>query len=266
MRLALRLALGLALLHPPATAQEPKAPAISPEAKARLDALIAAYRALPAYADHGEVTLVVKVGDRELKQVQAASIAFARPNKLDVRTNFVRVVSDGSTVTSSVAPLKKYRVEPAPKKFAESSFRSGPLGSVEFGGIAGLPLVHALSLAIGDDPQRLIEDFSPRVLVEPDREVDGVSYHVLRLDESDNHDWRYLIDPKTGLLAAIELVVEGDALKSSIAGGSTHVESLRWVPGAISTEVPGADVFAFKPEPGFTPVGKLEAAPAAKAE
>jgi thiol-disulfide isomerase/thioredoxin len=267
MHLAPRIFLfGLVVSGSMAEAQDPKRPAIEPEAKARLDALIAAYRALPAYADHGEVNLVVKVGDRELKQVQKASIAFARPNKVDVRTDLVRLVSDGSTMTSSVSPLKKYFVSPAPRKFAESSLRGGPLGSIEFGGVAGLPLVHVLSLVIGDEPERLIYDFTPKVLAEADQVIDGVSYKVLRLDESDNHDWRFLIDPKTGLLGYIDLVVEGDAAKSSIAGGDTHVESLRWAAGAISTEVPGAEAFAFKPEAGFSKVGPNEKPAEAKAE
>ena len=247
-----------------ALAQAPKPPSIAPEAKTRLDALIASYRALPAYVDHGEVTLVVKVGGRDLKQVQRASIGFARPNKLDVRTDLVRVVSDGLSVTSSVAPLRKHFVSTAPKKLAESSLRGGPLGSIEFGGLAGLPLVHALSLVIGEEPERLIYDFSPKVLAEADQVVEGVAYQVLRLDESDNHDWRFLIDPKSGLLAYIDLVVEGDAARSSIAGGDTHVESLRWTAGAISTVVPPAESFAFQPEPGFQQVGKLDPKPEAR--
>jgi len=265
-RIFLAGTIGLMVSGSSALAQESKLPATAPEAKARLDALIAAYRALPAYADHGEVTLVVKVGARELRQVQKASIAFARPNKVEVRTELVRVVSDGSNVTSSVAPLKKYFVSPAPKKFTESSLRGGALGSIEFGGIVGLPVVHVLSLVIGHEPERLIYDFTPKVLAEDDQVIDGVAYKVLRLDESDNHDWRFLIDPKTGLLSYIDLVVEGDATKSSIAGGDTHVESLRWAAGAISTEVPGAEAFAFKPEAGFAKVGQLEKPAEAKAE
>ena len=255
-RLLLAGSIGLLIPNLTGSAQEPKPPAIAPEAKARLDALIASYRALPAYADQGEVTLVVKVGDRALKQVQRASIAFARPNKLDVRTDLVRVVADGSTVTSVVSPLKKYSVTPSPKKFAESTLRGGPLGSIEFGGLAGLPLVHVLSLVIGDEPERLIYDFTPKVLAEPDQVVEGVSYRVLRLDESDNHDWRFLIDPRSGLLAYIDLVVEGDAAKSSIAGGDTHVESLRWAAGPISTEAPAAERFTYQLDAGFTKVGK----------
>ncbi len=265
-RIFVAATIGLLITGSAAKAQELKVPAIAPEAKARLDALIAAYRTLPAYADHGEVTLVVKVGDRELRKVQHASIAFARPNKLDVRTDLARVVSDGSNVSTSVSPLKKYFVTPAPKKFAESSFRGGPLGSIEFGGVSGLPLVHVLSLVIGDEPERLIYDFTPKVLAEGDLEVEGVSYKVLRLDESDNHDWRFLIDPKTGLLRYIDLVVEGDAARSSIAGGTTHVESLRWSSGAISTEIPAAEAFVFKAEAGFTKINQVEKPAEAKAD
>ena len=235
------------------------------EPKRRLDALIASYKALPAYADHGEVTLVVKVGDRAVKQVGKASIAFSRPNKLDVRTEMVRIVSDGTTLTKVVDPLKKYQATPVPKRFNEAALRTGPLGAVEFGGIAGLPIVHVLNLVVGDDPRRLIEDFAPKLVIEPDATVDGLAYQVLRLDEADNDDWRFLIDPKTGLLAFVDLVVEGDAAKASVAGPDVRVESIRWASGAISTEVPKDEAFAFKPPAGFTGVAKLEADPA-KAE
>jgi thiol-disulfide isomerase/thioredoxin len=243
-----------------ATADGPKAPPIDPAARGRLDALIAAYRALPAYADQGEVTLVVKVGDQTLKQVQKASVAFARPDRIDVQTDLVRVVGDGSNVTAVVVPLKTYQTTPSPRKFAESSLRGGPLGAIEFGGVAGLPLVHVLNLVIGQDPERLIYDFTPTILVEPDQVVEGTAYRVLRLDESDNHDWRFLIDPRTGLLAFVDLVVEGDAAKSSIAGGDTHVESLRWSAGVVSTDPRGADAFAFRPPAGYNQVARLEGA------
>lgn len=263
-RAAIAGIMGVALSGQPARADGPKAPPADPEAKGRLDSLIGAYKALPAYADHGEVTLVVKVGDRALRQALPASITFARPGRLDVRTDLVRVVSDGSTVTTAVASTKKYLKTPVPKKFAESTLRSGPLGAVEFGGLAGLPIVHVLNLVIGDEPDRLIDDFTPRIIAEPDQVVDGTAYRTLRLDESDNHDWRFLIDPRTGLLAFIDLVVEGDAARSSIAGADTHVESLRWSAGAISTEVPGPEAFAFKPPDGYTAVAKAEAAAAPK--
>ncbi|WP_435010453.1 LolA family protein [Tundrisphaera lichenicola] len=265
-RLAVAVTLSWLLLALPSMADEPGSPAISPEARSRLDALIAAYRALPAYADQGEVALVVKVGDRALTQSRKASVAFARPNRLDVRTDFVRVVSDGTSLTSIVVPLKSFQTVPVPSKFTESSLRGGPLGSIEFGNVEGLPLLHVLNLVVGDEPERLIQDFTPNIRVEIDQEVGGIAYRVLRLDESDNHDWRFLIDPKSGLLAFIDLVVEGDATRSSIAGGDTHIESLRWTAGKVSTEAPAAKVFAFEPGAGFRRIEKLEGPNEAKAE
>ena len=230
----------------------------TPEAKARFAALIAAYRALPAYADQGEVVVVTEVNGQPIRRVSKASIAFVRPNRLDVETEFVRVLSDGKTVTEVNLPLKKYRVTPAPNPFREAMIRGGPLGSVEFGGMAGLPLAHILNLVIGHEPERLVADFAPKLVVEPDQEVDGTTYQVLRLDEADNHDWRFLIDPKTGLIAQVDLAIEGDATHSSIAGPTVHVASIRWSAGVITTNPPDPTVFQYGPPEGFTAVVPLE--------
>ena len=267
MKTAIRAAfagiLGVVAWSSPAIAD---GPAIEGEAKARLDALIASYRGLPAYVDHGRTVLVVKIGEKELRQEQEASVAFVRPNKVDVRSGLVRVVGDGTTLTTVVTPLKTVQAVPAPKKLSETTLRGGALGSVEFGGMIGRPLAHVLNLVMGDDPARLIFDFAPKVTVEPDAVVDGAPYRVLRLDEADHYDWRFLIDPKSGLLAFVDLIVEGDATRGSIAGGQTRVESLRWTAGAVSTTDPGAGAFAFKTPEGFATVARLEAAPAAIAK
>ena len=256
-RLILAVIVGVFASASPSMADGPKDPPIGPEARARLDALIASYRAFPAYADHGEVTLVVKAGDRPLKQTQKASVAFARPNRLDVQTDLVRVVSDGSNVTSVVAPLKKFQTIPAPKKFAESSLRGGPLGAIEFGGLAGLPLVHVLNLVIGDEPERLIQDFTPSILVEADQVIEGTAYRVLRLDESDNHDWRFLIDPKTGLLALRQPGRRGGRNEILDRRGR-HPRRVAPMDRRrrLDRGPAGAEAFAFQPLPGFTGVGE----------
>jgi len=267
MKSALRAAfaglLGLVAWASPSLAESPKGPGVEGEAKARLDALIASYRALPGYFDHGRTTLVVKVGEKELRQEQEASVAFVRPNKVDVRSGLVRVVGDGTTLTTVVVPLKTVQAIPSPRTLVETVLRGGPLGSIEFGGMTGRPLAHVLNLVMGDDPARLIFDFAPKVTAEPDAVVDGASYRVLRLDEADNYDWRFLIDPKTGLLAFVDLIVEGDATKGSIAGGQTRVESLRWAAGGVATADPGAGAFDFRAPEGFATIARLEAKPAA---
>ena len=248
----------------PTRGDDPQSPtdklvATTPEARARFDALIAAYRALPAYADQGTVTVVTRLNDKEARQVQKASVAFVRPDRLAVATDLVRVVADGSTVTEVNVPLRKYRQYPSPRPFREAMLRGGPLGSIEFGGMAGLPLAHVLNLTIGHEPERLVEDFAPRLVVEPDREVGGVSYRVLRFDEADNHDWRFLIDPRTGLIAHVDLAIEGDAARASVAGPGVHVASIRWSAGPISTTPPDPSTFQFEAPQGFTAVAPLDA-------
>ena len=248
----------------PPRADEPrrtiKLVATSPAAQARFDALIATYRALPAYADHGEVVVVTQVGAQTIRRVGKASVAFVRPNRLDVTTDLVRVVADGTTVTEANLPLKKYRVLPTPEPFREAMLRGGALGSIEFGGMTGLPLAHILNLVIGHEPERLVEDFAPKLVVEPDQTLDGSVFQVLRLDEADNHDWRFLIDPKTGLIAHMDLAIEGDALKSSIAGPTVHVAAIRWSAGAITTTPPDPQTFHYQVPEGFTAVAPLSAA------
>ena len=238
--------------------------AATPEARARFDALVAAYRALPAYVDHGEVAVVTEVNGQAVRRVTPARIAFARPNKLAVATELVTILADGTTVTEATLPLRKYRSQPSPEPFREAMLRGGALGSVEFGGMDGLPLAHVLNLVIGHEPERLVEDFAPRLVAEPDQQVDGTTYRVLRFDEADNHDWRFLIDPKTGLIAFVDLAIEGDAAKSSVAGPAVRVVSIRWSAGVIGTDPPDPSTFRFRAPEGSTAVVPLEAAPPAE--
>ena len=264
MRLALFLALGLTSFHPRGHADDPQPAAAmvaasSPEARARFDALIAAYRALPAYSDAGTVTVTTQIGAKTSVRTTPARVAFARPDKLDVTTDLVRLVSDGTTVHEANIPLKTVRTTPCPHPFREAMVRGGALGSAEFGGMAGLPLAHVLNLVIGVEPERLLNDFAPKLVNEPDQTIDGVAYQVLRLDEADNHDWRFLIDPKTGLIAHVDLAIEGDATHSSIAGPTVHVAAIRWSAGTITTTPLTPDAFRFATPEGFATVAPLEA-------
>ena len=49
---------------------------------------------------------------------------------MDLDAGQVRVVSDGKTLTTAIAPFKKYTASPAPKTITFDTFREGPLGSV----------------------------------------------------------------------------------------------------------------------------------------
>ncbi len=60
-------------------------------------------------------------------------MTFARPNKLDFDGGQVRITSDGTTLTTTVVPLKRYTTMPAPKTLGIDAFREGPIGAMIFG-------------------------------------------------------------------------------------------------------------------------------------
>ena len=115
-----------------------------------------AYKALPSYSDQGQFALKLSVDDKVQKQSMPLSLTFARPNRLDLKTEPVRVVSDGKTITTSVAPLKKFMAAPAPEAITPDTFREGPVGAVLFGGSAGPPMHILVSMLVADDPVKEI--------------------------------------------------------------------------------------------------------------
>ena len=96
-----------------------------------------------------------------------------RPNKLRLDAGQVLVVSDGKTLTTAVAPFKKYTAAPAPKTITFETFREGPLGSVLFGGPTAPPMFILLNLLVGSDPAKTIGDLGGALALDADREVDG---------------------------------------------------------------------------------------------
>ena len=55
-------------------------------------------------------------------------MTLVRPNKVDLDAGQVRLLSDGTTLTTSVIPLKRYMTAPAPQKLGFETFREGPIG------------------------------------------------------------------------------------------------------------------------------------------
>src|SRR3954451_17692409 len=90
-------ALGCALLLGTVRGWEP-APTKSerdPKATQLLNEVIGAYRALPAYSDHGEFALSMVVGGQAKTQRSPLHLTLVRPNKLHLETGLARVISDG---------------------------------------------------------------------------------------------------------------------------------------------------------------------------
>src|SRR3954451_11270753 len=98
-----------------APAADPKPAEDDPQARQLLDDVIKAYKALPAYADRGEFTLATTLDGKAHKQRLPLNLSWVRPNKVNLDTELVRLVSDGTTLTTAVAPSKKYTKVPAPR-------------------------------------------------------------------------------------------------------------------------------------------------------
>ena len=109
-----------------------------PGARTLLEEVSKAYRGLSSYSDQGEFVVAMTLGGKAQKQVRPLKLTFVRPNKLDLDTGAVRLTSDGKTLTTSVAPLKKYTNAPAPESIGFDTFREGPTGAVLFGGPTGI--------------------------------------------------------------------------------------------------------------------------------
>ena len=131
------LACALALVGVSTLAADPQPAADDPQARKQLDEVAKAYRDLSAYADQGEFTVALSVNGKSQKQSSLFHVAFTRPNKLDFDAGQVRMVSDGTTLTTTVAPFKKYTAVSAPKTITIETLRDGPIGSAIFGGPSG---------------------------------------------------------------------------------------------------------------------------------
>jgi thiol-disulfide isomerase/thioredoxin len=239
-------------------------PEKSPEAKGRLDAVSKAYRALEGYSDQGHIELAATIDGKPRTETTAASLAFARPNKVRVDTDMVKLHSDGSTLSTSVTPLKRYISDPAPRLIATDSLIDGPMAATLFSGPVGLPPLLTLNFLVAEDPLKLIGDLAEGWTVEADAKVDGKSFQVVRLDMSKGPDLRLLIDPETRLLGRIEVLFPKPEGDGPVPGTKVSIDSCIWVAGAVETKAPAADVFAFKVPAGYEKVASLQEAIADK--
>jgi len=250
----------LAITHQPAAAAGP-----TPEAAAMLAAVIAAYQKLAAYADHGTFTMDLALtpgdapaGDR--RQQFPLPLRFARPNRIAIETGVVRLVSDGKTLSTAVAPLRLYTTAPAPSTITfDSLFSEGPAGSLLFGSPAGPMMQVVLGLLTGRDPTRAVRDLGDSLVVDKDRDFEGGPSRVLKVGGDKGPSYLLLIDPATMLLRGIEASFDPSALNDLPFRAQVRLDGYRWTAGAVSTAGPDAAVFAFEPPAGYQKVAALTA-------
>ncbi|MBV8076119.1 MAG: TlpA family protein disulfide reductase [Planctomycetaceae bacterium] len=241
---ALALAGGVALMT---LAADPRPATPDPQARRLLDEVAKAYRGLSAYADHGEFKMALSINGKAQKQSSPIRLTLARPNKMDLDAGPVRMVSDGTTLTTAIAPFKKYTASPAPKTITLDTLREGPLGAALFGGPLGGPMIALVNLLTADDAAKaILSEFDGTLKSEP---------NALLIDRAEGPDYRLRVDPATKLLTAIDLVIDPkDLEKNTAPGQKIAIEQLGWSAGSVSTEAPRADAFAYQPPKEFSKV------------
>jgi thiol-disulfide isomerase/thioredoxin len=225
-----------------------------PKAKQLLDEVIKAYKGLTSYADQGKFVLNISDGGKAKNESAPLRLTFARPNKLDFDAGLVRMVSDGKTLTTAVAPLQQYLATEAPKAITFDTFRQGPAGSVIFGGPTAPPMLILLNLLVGDDPAKVIDELDGTLKLGKEGK-DGQS---ILLDRKDGPDFEMVIDPATKLLKSINLVIAPEILaKSAAEGRKITIDQFGWDAGTVSTKAPAATAFAYAPPKEFKKVDKI---------
>ncbi len=241
-------------------ADEPARLQREPKAGQLLDEVIAAYKALPAYGDEGEFVLATSVNGQTKKQRLPLHLSMVRPNKLNLDTGLARVVSDGTTLSTIVAPLKTYTAGPAPKTVTFDTVFTGAVGSVVFGGPSSSLMLVVVNFLVGEDPSKTLLDLGDKLTLNADREFDGKPCQVLKLaSDGGGLAFHFLIDPKTKLFRAIDLTFDPKALADAFPNGQqVRIDTYRWSAGSVSTE-PDAAAFAFEPPKGFSKIDSLSA-------
>ncbi|WP_165226863.1 redoxin family protein [Aquisphaera insulae] len=220
---------------------EPKAKAAAgqkpadPKAKALLEEVGRAYKALGSYADEGQFTVSMTIGEKVNKQTLPLKLAFVRPNKLDLDAGPVHLVSDGKTMTTAVVPLKKYTTVDAPEAINFETFRQGPTGAILFGGITGAPMFVLLNMLTSADPVASLDQLGGSLQLAPANPKSPGP--VVVIDQQEGPDLKLVIDPATKLLTRIDFDVDPSALaKSAPAGQKVTIEQFGWIAGKVKAD------------------------------
>jgi thiol-disulfide isomerase/thioredoxin len=233
---------------------KPKPAQDDPKARQLLDDMAKAYQNLKTYSDQGEFVLSATVNGKNEALRSPLKLSFVRPNKLRLDAGQVLVVSDGTTLSTSIAPLKKYTAAPAPKAISFETFRQGPLGSILFGGPSAPPMFILLNLLVGDDPAKSIGELGGAMTIGADQESGGTPCKALVIDQEKGPDIRLLVDPGSKLLKSVDLVFDPKDLAEKGLQDKVAIERLGWSSGTVATKDVPADVFTYEPVKGFAKV------------
>jgi thiol-disulfide isomerase/thioredoxin len=252
--------LGLALALTALAAPSADAADITPEARRLLDDVAKAYKALPSYADKGEVTLTssTKPGTPAVKGVSPARVALARPNKVAIDAGIVRIQSDGKTLRTIVPPFQTFRDVPATARLSLGDFADGPLGAVEGGSPQGMPLGLILQFLLADDPVKALVDDAQSIKATLGGKRDGQPRDQVVYVPQVGPTLTLWVDPATRLIDRIEVALAlKDASAALVPNSPISLESLSWSAGTIATrDVPDSTFALVRPEK-YTEIAQL---------
>ena len=239
---------------------------LDPAALALLNEVAATYQKMPAYSDHGTARLKLTVDGESQEQAASRSIAFERPAKFAIDAEAVRVASDGDRILTTIVPLKKYRIDPAPDRLDTEAIRSGALGAMLVGDPAQAPVAVVLTLLADPDAVGSLTK-NADLDTEDDRELDGHPVKVIRLSPEGAPPVRLLIDPASKLVERVEMIISEEQIQAKSPPG-TKLSGLdvSWNSGAIATTAPPASTFAAEPPDGYTKIEPAEVAARPEAE
>jgi thiol-disulfide isomerase/thioredoxin len=263
LTLACLIGIGIGVRGVAQTSKSKTAPRDDPGARTLLEQVSRAYRGLSSYSDQGEFVVAMTLGGKAQKQVRPLKLTFVRPNKLDLDAGAVRLTSDGKTLTTTVAPLKKYTTAPAPEAIGFDTFREGPTGAALFGGPTAIPMFVLLNLVIGTNPDILVDQIGGSIQSAPVARGGKAEGSALLIDLVEGPDLVLQVDPSTKLLSSIEWKIDPERLAESAPPGQTlSIQQFGWKAGTVSTQVAKDRSFAFEPPHGFTLVESLKDQPA----
>ncbi len=218
----------------PAPADDLQGP---PEAVGLFREVVRAYRSTPVYRDQGRFEVKARLGDETRTFTSPMAITLTRPNRLAVDAGDVHFAADGKELRTVVTASRQYLAGPCPERVRAADLTEGPLGAKVLGGPAAGPGRLLLALLLDeDDSPRAFTDIRT-IAREADRQDEGKTLQVLRLEMNAGPALILSIDSATRFLTAIDLATTPEALKEKAPAGSGLTEAaIGWRSGAVSTE------------------------------